>query len=232
MKRSTLEALLEPRERSDPVVLATDLETGAERLLRPLPGRSADRSDLLGAAREALLEDRSGAVEVEDRRYFLHVFNPPVRVVVVGAVHIAQQLAAMSKSAGYEVVVVDPRTAFATSERFPGIELVRRWPEDAFSLIGLDHRTAVVTVTHDPKLDDPALRAALSSDVFYVGALGSRRTHAARVERLRESNVDEVAIERIHAPVGIDIGARSPGEIAASVLAEIVRELRASKAGA
>jgi xanthine dehydrogenase accessory factor len=209
-------------------VRATSLSTGEERLLRPL-GDGGDTDPLLEAARDAVLADRSMAVESESGRFFLHVFNPPVRVAIVGAVHIAQQLASMARAAGYEVVVVDPRAAFATAERFPGIELVRAWPEEAFSEIGLDHRTAVVTVTHDPKLDDPALTAALESEAFYVGALGSRRTHAARVERLTESGIADAAIRRVHAPIGLDIGARTPGEIAASVLAEIVRELRAER---
>ena len=204
---------------------ATNLATGEERLIRPLSEESAV-DPLHGVARDAVLADRSMAVDTDSGRFFLHVFNPPVRVAIVGAVHIAQQLAAMARAAGYEVVVVDPRRAFATADRFPGIRLVRAWPEAAFSEIGLDHRSAVVTVTHDPKLDDPALTAALASDAFYVGALGSRRTHAARVERLGAAGVDDDSLGRIHAPIGLDIGARTPGEIAASVLAEIVQQLR------
>ncbi len=226
MRRDTLDALLRPRERSRPLVLATDLETGVERVIFPFDPGEADGDPVVAAARDATADDRSTIVETDGRRIFLHVFNPPVRVVVVGAVHIAQQLAAMTESAGYEVVVVDPRRDFATAERFPGVVMVRAWPEEAFADLGLDRRTAVVTVTHDPKLDDPALRAALASDVFYVGALGSRRTHAARLERLREDGLGEQSLARIHAPVGLDIGARTPGEIAASVLGEIVRTLR------
>lgn len=226
MRRETLATLLRPRERSRPLVLATDLETGIEQVICPFDPGESDGDPVVAAARAASSDDRSTILETDDRRIFLHVFNPPVRVVVVGAVHIAQQLAAMTESAGYEVVVVDPRQDFATVERFPGVALVRAWPEEAFADLGLDRRTAVVTVTHDPKLDDPALRASLASDVFYVGALGSRRTHATRLERLREAGFGAEELARIHAPVGLDIGARTPGEIAASVLAEIVRTLR------
>ncbi len=166
-------------------------------------------------------------LEAESGDTFLHVFNPPLRLVVVGAVHIAQPLSAMAAEAGYDVTVVDPRAAFATEERFPGIDLMRAWPGEGLAEVGLERRTALVTVTHDPKLDDPALQAALASDVFYIGALGSRRTHGARLKRLREAGLSEEDLERIHAPVGLDLGARTPGEIAASVVAEIIQVLRA-----
>ncbi|MDX1647309.1 MAG: XdhC/CoxI family protein [Longimicrobiales bacterium] len=184
--------------------------------------------ELLEAARLAVREDRSKTWETNGRTYLLQVFNPPVRVLIVGAVHIAQPLSAMVRQAGFDVAVIDPRHAFATEARFPGTELLRSWPGEALEEAGVDHRTAVVTVTHDPKLDDPALQAALRSPAFYVGALGSRRTHAKRVARLREAGFSEDEIGRIHAPVGLDIGARTPGEIAASVLAEIVGVLRAA----
>jgi len=227
LKDATLDALLEPRGRGDPIVLATDLESGEERVVHPFSTAEHELGEIGRAARAAVVADRSSTLEADGRRWFLHVFNPPVRVVIVGAVHIAQQLAAMVRAAGHEVVVVDPRAAFATVERFPDTEVMRAWPAEALAELGLDRRTALVTVTHDPKLDDPALRAALASDVFYVGALGSRRTHEARCERLREAGFAETDLERIHAPIGLDIGARTPGEIASSVLAEIVRTLRA-----
>ena len=227
MKDVTLHALLEARADGEAVVLATDLATGEEELIRPFSARSEDGSALVEAAREAALADRSRTLETESGRTFLHVFNPPVRLIVVGAVHIAQPLAAMATTAGYDVTVVDPRAAFATEERFPGVALMKRWPAEALTRLGLDRRTAVVTVTHDAKLDDPALKAALASDVFYIGALGSRRTHGARLKRLEDAGFGEEAVGRIHAPVGLDIGARTPGEIAASVLAEIVQVLRA-----
>lgn len=227
MRRATLEALLEPRPRSEVLVLATDLGTGEQRLLRPLESSEGHTDPLATAAKAAVHADRSLTVETDGTRTFLHVFNPPVQLAIVGAVHIAQQLSAMATSAGYAVTVVDPRTAFATDARFPGVALLRSWPTEGLAELGLDRRTAVVTVTHDPKLDDPALQAALASDAFYIGALGSRRTHQARMDRLREAGLGERQLQRIHAPVGLDIGARTPGEIAASVLAEIVQELRA-----
>jgi len=236
--RSVIE-LLADRSEAGMVVRAIDLETGEAELLRPelgaLTGPSPSETgsahdELIEAARAAISEGRSQVVEHDGNRIFLHLLAPPVRVLIVGAVHIAQALASMVQSAGYEVVVVDPRTAFATADRFPGVELATEWPKEAFDRIGLDRRTAVVTVTHDPKLDDPAIVAGLESEVFYLGALGSRRTHAKRVERLQGAGFDGEAIGRIRAPVGLDIGARTPGEIAASILAEIVRELRAPTA--
>lgn len=174
---------------------------------------------------------RSEIVTMEGREFFVDVIAPPPRVLIVGAVHIAQALVPMARAAGLEVIVVDPRTTFATADRFPDTPMVHAWPAAAFAELGLDAHTAVVALTHDPKLDDPALTAALEGDVFYVGALGSRRTHARRVERLSGNGVAATALERIHAPIGLDIGARTPGEIAASILAEVVRELRSGPTG-
>lgn len=220
-----LHDVLSAREIKRGCVLAWDLGDATRQLLFPLD-ESEEGTRLESVARDALRRDRSERWEIGGRAYFLQVFNPPVQVVIVGAVHIAQPLAAMVHEAGFNVAVVDPREAFATEERFPNTPLHRAWPAEALDDIGIGHRTAIVTVTHDPKLDDPALQSALASPAFYVGALGSRRTHAKRVERLQEAGFEEDQIARIHAPVGLDIGARSPGEIAASVLAEIVRELR------
>ncbi len=227
MNDETLRSLLEARASGEAVVLATDLTTGEEELIRPFAAHQENAGALVDAARDAALADRSQTLETEAGPTFLHVFNPPLRLVVVGAVHIAQPLSAIAAEAGYDVTVVDPRSAFTTEERFPGIHLMRTWPGEGLAEIGLDRRTAVVTVTHDPKLDDPALHAALASDVFYIGALGSRRTHGARLTRLREAGLSEEDLERIHAPVGLDLGARTPGEIAASVVAEIIKVLRA-----
>lgn len=167
--------------------------------------------------------DRSG---VEESGEFITIFNPPLKMLVVGAVHIAQALVPMARLAGYDPVLIDPREAFGSARRFPGEKIVHDWPDEALQAQGLDARTAVVTLTHDSKLDDPAIIAALASDVFYLGCLGSTRTHAKRLERLRAAGVDEAAIARIHAPVGLDIGARSPAEIAVSVLAQITHALR------
>ena len=156
------------------------------------------------------------------------------RLVIVGAVHIAQRLAPMATLAGYDVTVIDPRGAFATKERFPGISLSTKWPNEAMTELAVDRRTAIVTLTHDPKLDDPALSAALGSPAFYIGALGSKKTHAARLKRLKRAGFDDDATGRIHGPVGLDIGAKSPAEIAVAVAAEIlkIRERRAAVAAA
>jgi xanthine dehydrogenase accessory factor len=168
--------------------------------------------------------DRSGMEE--DGATFVHVHNPPLRMIVVGAVHIAQALLPMARLAGYDPVLVDPRPAFGAEARFPGERIVEDWPDEALEALGLDARVAVVTLTHDPKLDDPAIVRALRSQVFYLGCLGSTRTHAKRVARLQEAGFSEDEIARIHAPVGLDIGGRSPAEIAVSILAQITLRLR------
>src|SRR5690606_16150158 len=161
-----------------------------------------------------LRSGKSGTVETAAGRYFLEVHLPPPRIVVTGAVHISQALVPMAGLLGYDITIIDPRTAFATPERFPDVKLLTEWPDDALPKVGLDNWTAFVALTHDPKIDDPALEAALASGCFYVGALGSRKTHARRVESLKKRGVSEEAIARIHAPVGLDIGAASPPEIA------------------
>lgn len=182
--------------------------------------------DVLAAARKALRDDRSGMVETSAGKTFLQVFNPPLRLIVVGAVHITQALAPMAELAGYDVTVVDPRRAFASDARFPNTKVSQDWPDEALEALAPDRRTAVVTLTHDPKLDDPALDVALKSDAFYIAALGSKKTHAGRVERLKALGHGDNAIARIHGPAGLDIGAISPAEIAMSVMAECTRALR------
>lgn len=224
MRLDLLSALLADRAAKRPVVLVTDLLSGDQDLIHPLEG--AATTPLLEAARQAQIDDRSGVVEIGDARLFLTVFNPPLRLAIIGAVHIAQPLSAMARMAGYGVSVIDPREAFATRERFPDVDLVTAWPDAAMTALGPDRRTAVVLVTHDPKLDDPALHIALRSDAFYVGALGSRKTHARRCDRLRAAGFDEAAIARVRGPVGLDIGAKSPAEIAVSILAEMTATLR------
>ncbi len=207
-----LEELVAARTARRPVAYVADLEGEARRLDGP------------EAWSERFRMDRSGVEE--DGRTFVHVHNPPLRMVIVGAVHIAQALVPMARIAGYDVTVIDPRPAFGATARFPGVEIVEEWPDEALGELDLDPRTAVVTLTHDPKLDDPAIRAALGSDVFYLGCLGSTRTHAKRVTRLEEAGFSADDIARIHAPVGLDIGARGPSEIAVSVLAEVTQRLR------
>ncbi|NOT40748.1 MAG: XdhC family protein [Alphaproteobacteria bacterium] len=223
MKRDLLKALKEARAKGTGTVLATKLDDGAQRLIAV-----GERTDALAsAAQTALGRDKSGTVEIDGSSWFLNVFNSPPKLYIVGAVHIAQPLSQMAALSGFDVTVIDPRTAFATSERFPNLHLITAWPDEALADLPLDARTAVVTLTHDPKLDDPALVAALKSDAFYVGALGSKKTHAARAARLRAVGFDDAAIARIHGPVGLDIGAVSPAEIAISVMAQMIERLRA-----
>ncbi len=232
VRDALLPELLRALERKRAAVVATRLDGGEQELLFPLEADAEARSGAwpVDAARRALLDDLPATVSDASGEVFLRPYNPPVRLVVVGAVHIAAPLARMAATTGLEVHLVDPRTAFATDERFPGLHLVRAWPRKALEELRPDHRTAVVTLTHDAKLDDPALVAALATPAFYIGALGSRRTHAKRLARLREQGVAEDAVARIRAPVGLDIGARTPAEIALSILAELVGELRRATA--
>ncbi len=226
MTPAVLSAVLADVAAKRPVVLAVDLGTGGARVVHPAEPDPALDPALVAAAREALERDESGKVELGGATWFLRVYNPPVRVIVIGAVHIAQSLARMVQLAGYEAIVVDPRRAFATEARFDEIPLVHEWPDEALPRLGLDRRTALVTMTHDPKIDDPALAAALRSDAFYVGALGSRKTQAARRERLRALGFGDADLARIRGPVGLPIGARSTGEIAVSILSQVVAALR------
>ena len=212
----------------DPGLLARLIEARAARRAVALVTDTAEwRHDLIGpeAAPERFRADRSGFDEDAPAR-FIGVHNPPLRLVIVGAAHIAQPLSRMARLAGYDVIVVDPREAFASETRFPGETLVHDWPDVALARHGLDARTAVATLSHDPKIDDPALIAALGSDAFYIGALGSTRTHAKRVARLAEAGLTEEQISRIDAPIGLAIGARSPAEIAVAVLAQMTERLR------
>lgn len=211
-----------------PVALVTRLDDGEQRLVHP--GEPAP-DELAPAIEEALRRDRSVTVTANGTQYFIAAFNPPLRLVVVGAVHVAQHLVPMARALGFDVTIVDPRTGFASEERFAGVALVHAWPDEALPAIGLDHRTAVVALTHDPKIDDPALRHALTSPAFYVGALGSRRTHAKRVERLSAAGLSAAALDRLHAPIGLDIGAEGPAEIALSIAGEVVAVLRGKGEG-
>lgn len=220
----TIRVLLEPVGAAMPLALLEEI-VAARAARRPIayavtPGRWERR--LVGPADlpARFRADRSG---LEDSGAFIALFNPPLRLMVVGAAHIAQALVPMARLAGYDPLVIDPREAFASAERFPGTPLVHDWPDEALAAAGLDARCAVVTLTHDAKLDDPAIEVALASQAFYLGCLGSTRTHARRLERLRAAGLDEAALARIHAPVGLDIGAKTPAEIAVSVLAEITR---------
>ena len=228
MKAEVLARINADRADKRPVALVTDLRSGDQTLvyLSNNNGLSGVSTDLIEAAQTAFRDDRSRPVETDAGRYFIQVHNPPPRLFIVGAVHIAQPLARMAALAGYAVTVVDPRRAFASDERFPDVAVSRDWPDAALTELAPDTRTAVVTLTHDPKLDDPALAVALRSDAFYVGSLGSRRTHALRCERLAELGLDEARIARIHGPVGLAIGALSPAEIALAIMAQITQVRR------
>jgi len=226
MKRSLLDAVLEARAEKRPLVVVTELGTGSQWLEDEGEPASGLDSRVRDAARGALRRDRSEVVEVAGARYFLHVMSPPLRLFVVGAVHIAQALAPMASLLGYAVTVIDPRRAFVTTERFPDVTVATDWPDDALVAADLDARSAVVTLTHDPKLDDPALHVALASPAFYIGSLGSRRTHARRIDRLTEAGFAPEMLARIRAPVGLDIGAVTAGEIAASIVAELTASFR------
>jgi xanthine dehydrogenase accessory factor len=228
LEEAVLDELIRARAAQEPVVLASWLQSGAHDLLRSTTAGEGAGPDatLEEAARAALLADRATLLDRDGTELFLRPHNPPARVIIVGAAHVSQSLVPLAREAGFDVVVVDPRAAFASVERFPDVRLMRSWPEEALTELGLDHRTAVVTVTHDPKLDDPALLAALRAEPFYIGALGSRRTHGSRLARLEAEGVDRAALDKIHAPVGLDIGARTTQEIAVSIVAEIIRALR------
>jgi len=236
MKRDILDRLLAAKAESVPVALVTDLNTGLQSLVfeDAVHGGFGLEDDLLAEVRERLRQDRSGLIsdpyDDEGLRLFVHAHNPPMRLLVVGAVHIGQALAPIAALTGYAVTVIDPRGSFATEDRFPGVTLNDAWPDEALTQLTIDARTAVVTLTHDPKLDDPALMVALRSPAFYVGSLGSKRTHAKRLERLKEQGLTDAELARIHAPVGLDIGAVTPAEIAVSVMAQITAVRRKGSA--
>ncbi len=224
MTPALLAAIEAARRERRPVVLATHLPGGEQRLL-PDPAAPAALNE---AAEAALRADASGTVRLGGGDVFLHVHNTKPRLIVVGAVHIAQALVPLAEQTGFAVTVVDPRRAFATDERFPNVTVSTEWPDEAMDALAPDARTAIVTLTHDPKLDDPALDRALRSPAFYIGALGSRRTHAARLARLRALGHDESALARIKGPVGLDIEAVTAPEIGVSIVAEIIAARRGS----
>lgn len=223
MRPELLHALNEARRERRAAVLVTAIEGGEQRLVEP----AGLASDPLGEQIDAAIRaGKSGMVEHEGRSFFLTVQVPPVRLVVIGAVHISQALAPMAKLAGFDMTIVDPRTAFATPERFPDVPVIADWPETVLPPMKIDRYTGVCCFTHDPKIDDPALEEALRAECFYIGALGSRKTHGKRVERLTAKGFGADAIARIKAPIGLDIGAVTPQEIAVSVLGEIILALR------
>jgi xanthine dehydrogenase accessory factor len=223
MKREDLVRLNALRAERRAAVYVADLDQGGGRLI----AEGDEVADSLGAAvKTAFLSGKSNQVEIDGKRLFLNVQVPPPRIVAIGAVHITQALAPMAAIAGFDLSVIDPRTAFATPERFDGVDLIADWPEDVLEARPLDAYTALIAVTHDPKIDDYPIAAGLKAGCFYVGALGSRKTHAKRVERLMALGVTEDQIARIDAPIGLDIGAISPAEIAVSVLSAVIQAFR------
>lgn len=227
MRKDTLAALNSARRAGRAIARAVDLVSGEEILIDP----SNATGELERAAAAAARADQSGPIDIAGRQWFLSVHNPPLDMAIVGAVHITQPLAHMAMLAGYGVRIIDPRTAFATTERFPGLALTHDWPDEALEKSPLGPRSALIALTHDPKLDDPALTAALRSPCFYIGALGSKKTHAARLVRLKEHGFTGEELARIHGPIGLPIGARSPAEIAISILAQVTQKLRTDGGG-
>src|SRR3982075_3595272 len=225
MKIDILRALNAERAARRPAVVVTDVASGEQRL-----GKGADvaRDPLKDLIEKRIRSGKSGMEETPDGKVFLTVHVPPSQLVITGAVHISQALAPIAKLLGYDVTIVDPRTAFASIERFPDVKVIAEWPDVALPPLGIDRYTAFVALTHDPKIDDPALTHALERACFYIGALGSRKTHARRIERLKAQGLSEATIARIHAPIGLEIGAVSPPEIALAIMGEITARLRQS----
>ena len=227
MRLEILKSLNTERTARRAVIVVTDPTGGAQRLVK---AADAARDPLKEVLEKHLRSGKSGMEETAQGKVFLTVHVPASRLVITGAVHISQALAPIARLVGYDVTIVDPRTAFASIERFPDVKVIAEWPDKALPPLGIDRYTAFVALTHDPKIDDPALTHALARDCFYIGALGSKKTHARRVERLKAQGISEADIARIHAPIGLDIGAVSPAEIAVSIMGEITARLRQAEA--
>jgi xanthine dehydrogenase accessory factor len=229
VKLEILSQLNAERATRHAAIVVTDVSTGAERLVK---ADEVERDPLKDVLKERLRTGKSGMAETSEGRVFLTVHVPPPRLVITGAVHISQALAPIARVVGYDVTIVDPRTAFASIERFPDVKVIAEWPDSALPPLHIDRYTAFVALTHDPKIDDPALTHALERDCFYIGALGSKKTHARRVERLKGAGIKDEAIGRIHAPIGLPIGAVSPPEIAVAIMGEITARLRQTESRA
>ena len=223
MRLDLLAALNAERAARRAAILVTDTASGDERLVKAV---DVARDPLRDVLEKHLRMGKSGMAETPQGRVFLTVHVPPPRLVITGAVHISQALAPMAKLVGYDVTIVDPRTAFASQERFPDVKVIADWPDQALPPLGIDHYTAFAALTHDPKIDDPALTHALQRECFYIGALGSKKTHGRRLERLKAQGLTDAELARIHSPIGLSIGAVSPSEIAVAIIGEITARLR------
>jgi xanthine dehydrogenase accessory factor len=225
VKLDILRTLNAERAARRPVVVVTDLASGEQRLVK---AADVARDPLKELIEKRFRSGKSGTEETAHGKMFFTAHVPPPRLVITGAVHISQALAPIGRLLGYDVTIVDPRTAFASIERFPDVKVIAEWPDVALPPLGIDRYTAFVALTHDPKIDDPALTHALARDCFYIGALGSRKTHGRRIERLKAQGLPDAALARIHAPIGLEIGAVSPPEIAVAIMGEITQRLRQS----
>ena len=223
MQQTILTRVQKYRAARTPFILAKNLTNGAHELWFAGAGKKPVSEDFV---QNALYQDQARSVEIAGQIWFCTIFNPPLRLVIIGAVHIAQFLIEFARKLDFSPILIDPRTAFATKERFPGIELNHAWPDEALAGISLDHRCAIVTLTHDPKIDDPALHMAMQSKAFYIGCLGSTRTHAKRLDRFCQAGFDKEALGRLHAPIGLAIFAKGPAEIALAIMAQIIQSLR------
>ena len=221
MKDETLNLILSEKNNRNTIIVATEINSGEQIIINEKNDTDINNKILI-AAKNNVIQGKSEILEIESNKWFLNITLPPLRLITVGAVHIAHPLAEIATISGYEVIIIDPRAAFANNQRFPDIKIINEWPEVALNELGIDNRTAVVTLTHDPKLDDSALNAALKSKAFYIGSLGSKKTHKARVQRLKIANFSDDEINRIHGPIGLAIGAKSPQEIAISIISEII----------
>ena len=221
MKDETLSLILSEKNNRNTIIVATEINSGEQIIINEKNDTDINNKILI-AAKNNVIQGKSEILEIESNKWFLNITLPPLRLITVGAVHIAQPLAEIATISGYEVIIIDPRAAFANNQRFPDIKIINEWPEVALNELGIDNRTAVVTLTHDPKLDDSALNATLKSKAFYIGSLGSKKTHKARVQRLKIANFSDDEIKRIHGPIGLAIGAKSPQEIAISIISEII----------
>jgi len=221
LKDETLSLILSEKNNRNTIIVATEINSGEQIIINEKNDTDINNKILI-AAKNNIIQGKSEILEIESNKWFLNITLPPLRLITVGAVHIAQPLAEIATISGYEVIIIDPRAAFANNQRFPDIKIINEWPEVALNELGIDNRTAVVTLTHDPKLDDSALNAVLKSKAFYIGSLGSKKTHKARVQRLKIANFSEDEIQRIHGPIGLAIGAKSPQEIAISIISEII----------